>query len=147
VEGIFRLSGGAEAVRQLKKIIDNSDPLCPLRLGSFKLANLFWLRFVPRWASQGKDTWSIPFPDEPSTGPHVVASLLKLYRSPSIFMHQTDYQKPSILASSFSDVQKRFMKELPEPLVPNEYYEPFLTRQKVAWPTYTSRLVAPQSSK
>jgi len=82
VEGIFRLSGGAEAVRQLKKIIDNS-----------------------------KDTWSIPFPDEPSTGPHVVASLLKL-----------------------------FMKELPEPLVPNEYYEPFLTRQKVAWPTYTSRL-------
>lgn len=82
VQGIFRLSGGAESVRNLKKAFDTS-----------------------------KDLWNVALPDFTSSGPHAVASLLKL-----------------------------FMKELPEPLVPNDFYKLFLDLQKERCHDATARL-------
>jgi hypothetical protein len=80
VQGIFRLSGGAESVRNLKKAFDTS---------THQQSTFFLQRFpVPsflvvahRLFITGKDLWNVALPDFTSSGPHAVASLLKLYRS------------------------------------------------------------------
>jgi hypothetical protein len=72
-QGIFRLSGGAESVRNLKKAFDTSTLPLPTR------------RVVGRVDTHsrlaaGKDQWNVALPDFTSSGPHAVASLLKLYQ-------------------------------------------------------------------
>lgn len=143
VQGIFRLSGGAESVRNLKKAFDTSThqqstfllqerASCARPLGGRSPG--FYI------VSQARTCGTLLCPTSPRPG--LMQSRPSSNCTARCRPLDADLCHSLALPCQSRRTPSRFMKELPEPLVPNDFYKLFLDLQKERCHDTTARLVS-----